>query len=285
MKINRFFSAGAALFLLFGMAGCGSVFSGDSSSAPESRAEQSQAAPQSSTAPSSQESSQPASSGPAAVTGPETQQEAISQARGALSTKVAVMLPSGVPVKAGRYLTAVTTSKAADYTVSFCETDQPAEINSKAAAKGTPVAAVEGTAYKDAAAAQDGIPGYERVDTSVSEGIVNLGHAIKAVADAGAGHQMLTWNEGRWCIRIDSPSDPIYQNKDYPDRERLAKNVVAYLEDHTLPAPQKIGVISIDIWSWNYGATVEWQVDRTVYQVSSGNPMTALAVAVSMKAK
>lgn len=272
MTINRFFSAGAALFLLLGMAGCGSVFS-NSSSAPESRAEQ------------SQESSQPANSAAAAAAGPETQQEAISQIRAALSTKAAVMLPSGVPVKAGYYLTASVTSKAADYTVNFYETDQPAEINSVAAAKGTPVAAVKGTAYQDAAVAKDSISGYEQVDTSIAEGLVNLEHAVKAVADAGAGHQMLTWNEGRWCIRIDSPTDSAYQNKEYPDREQLAKNVVAYLEDHMLPAPQEIGVISIDIWSWNYGATVEWQENQTVYRVSSGDPMTALAVAVSMKAK
>lgn len=284
MKINHFFSAGVAFLLLLGTTGCGSAFQ-SSSSAPESQAQQSQAAPQSSAVSSSQEDSQPASSSSVVVTGPETQQEALDQIREVLNTKVAVRLPSGVPVSKGHYLTAAVTSKPGDYVVNFYETDQPAQINSQASSKGTRVAAVEGTAYKNAAAAKDSIPGYEQVDTSIKDGLVNLGHAVKAVGDAGAGHQMLTWNEGRWCIRIDSPTDSSYQNKAYPDRVQVARNVVDYLENHMLPAPQKIGVISINIWSWNYGATVEWQENQTVYQASSVNPMTALEVAVAMQAK
>jgi hypothetical protein len=52
-----------------------------------------------------------------------------------------------------------------------------------------------------------------------------------------------------------------------------------------LPVPQKIGVVSINIWNRNNGTTVVWQDSQTVYQVSSGDPMTALKVAAAMKSK
>ena len=193
------------------------------------------------------------------------------------------MLPTSMPVGNGRSLTATTVSQTTTYKVSFYETNQPAKINSPAASKGTLIATVEGTEYQDAASAKDGIPGYVQIDTSQYDEFLDLGHNIKAVEDAGAGHQQLKWNEGRWYIDVDSPTDPAFQNKEYPDREQLAKNVVAYLDGHMLPAPQKIGVIRIDIWNQNYGATVTWQENQTVYQVSSKDPMTALKVAVAMK--
>lgn len=215
----------------------------------------------------------------------QAQQATPDQIRAALNTKVPAVLPAGVPVEEGRYWTATTASQTASYRVNFYETAQPAKINSQAAAKGTPIATVEGTEYRDAAGAKDSISGYEQVDFSNYGTLVDLGHKIKAVGDAGLGHQYLIWNEGRWCLRIDSPIDPAFRNKKYPDGEQLAKAVVAYLEDHMLPAPQKIGVISISIWNQNDGTNVEWQEDRTVYRVASKDPMTALKTAVAMKLK
>ncbi len=213
----------------------------------------------------------------------QTQREILEQTNAALNTEVLLMLPTSVPVKSGYYLTATTTSQAQDYKVNLYETAQPAQVNSQAALKGGLIATVEGTEYKDAMNAKENISGYEQADTSNYGELLNLGHNIKAVGDAGLGHQYLIWNEGRWCLRVDSPTDPAYENKEYPDREQLAKNVVAYLEDHMLPAPQEIGVITINIWNQSYGTTIRWQHNQTVYQVSSQDPMTALKVAVAMK--
>ena len=299
MKIRKFVGVWCILGLLFGTAGCGHLpwqnsgkLQPGSSQVTSSVEELDSQPPQSSTAEDAVSSNPPASSetpenSEAAATAPRTQQEALAPTRTALTTKVSVMLPASVPTDTGRYLTAATNSQATGYKVSFYETGEPSEINSQAASKGTLIATVEGTAYKDPASAQDNISGYEKVDTSTSAygDILELGHNIKAVEGAGAGHQQLTWNEGRWCIRVDSPTDPAYKNKEYPDREQLAKSVVAYLDAHMLPAPQKIGVISINIWAWNYGATVEWQNHQTVYQVSSKNPMAALKVAVAAELK
>lgn len=218
-----------------------------------------------------------------------TQQSVFSQIAAQLDTEVPLMLPTGIPVAANHFLTATAVSKASDYKVNFYETDQATEINSQAASGGTLIASLEGTDYQDVESARESVStagyGYEVDLSSVdSDAIVDLGHSIKAVADAGAGHQMLTWNEGRWYLCVDSPSDSTNQEQKYPDRKRLAEDVVAYLEDNTLPAPQEIGVISINIWNWDHDTVIEWQNQQTVYQITGQDPMTALKIAVEMQA-
>ena len=231
------------------------------------------------------------SAAPNPAGGAQTQQEVPSQVKAALNTKVPVMLPTSVPVGKG-YLTAAAASQTASYKVSFYQTDRPVKVNSQDAAKGALIATVEGTGYKDAASAQESINNYRQVDLSRQDDFLDLGHNIKAMAEGSAGSQELRWNEGRWYLNVDSPTDPAFKNKDYPDGDQLAKNVVAYLDQHMLPAPQKIGVIEIVIWNPNddggtpvryYGTTVTWQENQTVYQVSAQDPMTALKVAVAMK--
>ena len=286
----------AALILLLETAGCGSLSSQNNGS-PQTDSSQAQSSSageplQNSVVPSSDDtlSSDASVQSRASVssvqtgdTSSRTQQEIWKQINASLNTKVPLMLPTSVPAEKGRYLTATTTSQAQDYKVNLYETAQPAEINSEAASKGTLIATVGGTEYQDAAGAKGGVSEYEKVDLSGTDQILDLGHNIKAAEDAGLGHQQLMWNEGRWYLQVDSPTDPAYKNKEYPDREQLAKNVVAYLEDYMLPAPQEIGIISINIWDHSYGTTVRWQQKQTVYQVSSPDPMTALKVAVAMK--
>lgn len=299
----------AAFLLLLGADGCGNLpfHSNGGSQAPSSQAqggesEQESGMPDSGAFSVSSESAMPdsgassvsaesaagassiqkESSASTAVSSFQTQQDVLNQIRTDLDTKVPVMLPTGVPVKNGRCLTATTASQKTHYEVKLYETDQPAKLNSKSATKGTLLATITGTVYQNAASAKDSIIGYEQADLSNGESL-DLGHNIRAEQDTGLGHQQLTWNEGRWCLRIDSPTDPANQSKEYPDMKQLAKSVVAYLDTHMLPAPQKIGVISMDIWKWNCVTTVEWQQNQTVYQVGSKDPMTALEAAVAMK--
>lgn len=220
--------------------------------------------------------------------GSSTRQSVLTQIGTAMDTKVPLLLPTSVPTAKNRCLTATTASQPTDYKVNFYETAQAAKINSQAASRGTLIASLEGTEYQNAESAEESIlaAGYETVDLSSadSDTVVDLGHQIKAVGDAGLGHQILTWNEGRWCLHVDSPTDSTFQDREYPDNRRLAREVVAYLRDNMLPAPRKIGVITINLWKQNGGTTVEWQNQQTVYQISSQNPMTALKIAVKMKA-
>ena len=210
-------------------------------------------------------------------TPPKTKQEALKTIAKQLKTKVPLMMPKNVPVDAGRYLTATTTSQTWYYQIKLYETDIPVNINSPDASKGTLIATVEGKEYKDSASAEKAINGYIQAD--ISQNSVDLGHSIKGTMDGAMGHSYILWNEGRWSIKLDSPNDPTYQNKIYPDGLKLAQKFVAYLNDHTLPAPQKNGVITIRNWQEGPETTIEWQYHEMTYQVTSPDPIKAIEVA------
>ena len=292
----------ALLVLLLTMSACGNPSLQNSSQAQASNSQMQSSTveePQSSsTAPPSEnavsshvmiQSKAPVSSAGSKTIGdtsPQTQQEALKQVKAALNTKVPLMLPTSLPLAKGDYLTATTVSQAQSYKVNLYEVKQSAAINSKAASKGTLIATVEGTKYQNASSAKNSISAYEKVNVSGTDQTLDLGHNIKAVANAGLGHQQLTWNEGRWCLWVDSPSDSAYKNKEYPDGKQLAKNVVAYLENYMLPAPQDIGVIYIGDWDGNQvdnTTTINLQRNQTVYQIICADPVVALKVAVAMK--
>lgn len=286
----------AVLVLLLGMSGCGRLpVKNNKNQAPGNSVVQTDKLPQSSAAPSSKvetDSKAPAQSkksesiNSAAVSAAvPTQQKVLKQVHAALSTKIPLMLPKELPVDRNRYLTAVTKSLSKSYKAAFYETSRPAAPNTGDAAKGTPIAMVEGMDGKSADNSGSGFFDYEKVDPSAFKGenALDLGHSIKAVDDVGLGHQILTWNEGRWCFHVDSPSDTAYQSKKCPGRMQMAESVASYLENHMLPVPQKIGVADISVWQRSYGATVKWQYHQVVYQVVSKDPLTALKVAVAMR--
>ena len=282
MKFRGVFAIGLSALLIIAT-GCGANQTAASVSSGADSSETSSSLSVSPAVSAPGVSSEAASSSSQADASSQTGQNVSNQIRAALNTKVPLMLPTSIPVEKG-YLTATKIAQTTNYKVNLYETNQPAEINSAAASKGTPIATVEGTEYKAAASAKENINGYLQVDLSnLPDPPVDLGHKIKAMEDAGLGHQWLKWNEGRWYIKVDSPTDPAFRNKDYPDGNQLAKNVVAYLDGHMLPAPQKIGVIQIIIWNQNDGTTVQWQDNQTVYKISSEDPMTALKVAVAME--
>ncbi|MED4225420.1 hypothetical protein [Neobacillus cucumis] len=210
-------------------------------------------------------------------TPPKTKQEALNNIAMQLKTKVPLMMPKNVPVDAGKYLTATTTSQAWYYQIKLYESDIPVNINSQDAAKGTLIATVEGTEYKDIASAEKAINGYTQAD--ISQNSIDLGQGIKGTMDGATGHSYILWNEGRWSINVDSPNDPTYQNKIYPNGLKLAQKIVAYLNDHTLPAPQKNGVITIRNWQQEPETTIEWQYHEMTYQITSPDPIKALEVA------
>ncbi len=214
-----------------------------------------------------------------------TQQNILKQISVALDTKVPLMLPTNILLEKNRYLTATTVSQTANYKVNFYQTAKAAKVNSPSASKGTLIATLEGIKYKDAASAKASIADYVQINIADYDEFADLGHRIKAAEQAGTGHQQLLWDEGRWYIHLDFPTDPAFQTKDYPDSPQLAKNIVAYLDKNMLPAPQKIGVIKISNWNTSESTTVQWQDNQTVYQISGRDPMTALKIAVAMKAK
>lgn len=126
------------------------------------------------------------------------------------------------------------------------------------------------------AAAQ--IEGYEKVDQTN----IDLGHGIKGLQEGAAGHEYLYWNEGRWLIKVDFPTDPQYKIEGYDGAEDMAKKVVDYLEKNYLPAPEDKGVITINGFKEHPETVVKWQKGKTVYTITSKEkePFDALETAV-----
>lgn len=213
---------------------------------------------------------------------PKSQKEAFNQIAAALHTKVPLMLPTEVPISGETYLTATTTSQKWYYKTQLFQTNKPARVNSQAASDGTPVASVEGTEYSSSTKAHDSINGYVKADLSQGN-TIDLGHNIKAEQSGATGHDYLMWNEGRWSIKVDAPNDPNYKAKNYEDNKKVAEDIVAYLHDHALPAPQDIGIINVSLWNNSLETTVHWQDHEMTYQVSSNDPLTAVKTATAMK--
>ncbi len=271
----------------------------NSSGASSQAAQDQPSAPQ---APDASEDSSPVSSGTQAYAGSQpknqnspasystpAQPSVINQVNKALNTKVSVMLPASVPTAKNHHLAATTASKTANYKVNFYETNHAVTINSQAASKGTPIASVEGTLYRDEASAKKVIlsNGYSTINISSlnKEMIVDLGHNIKSLCEGAAGHYYITWNEGRWCLHVEGPGDPAYKYAKYPDGIELAKGAVTYLSTNMLPVPHEIGVIRIEDWANNHETTINWQDHKTVYRIASQDPMIALKVAVKMESR
>jgi hypothetical protein len=126
------------------------------------------------------------------------------------------------------------------------------------------------------AAAQ--IEGYEKVNQTN----IDLGHGIKGLQEGAAGHEYLYWNEGRWLIKVNFPTDPQYKIDGYDGAEDMAKKVVDYLEKNYLPAPEDIGVITINGFKEHPETVVKWQKGKTVYTITSKEkePFDALETAV-----
>jgi hypothetical protein len=137
---------------------------------------------------------------------------------------------------------------------------------------------IEKQEYDSAEEAAAAIDGYRKVDQTN----IDLGHGIKGFQEGAAGHEYISWNEGRWLIQLDFPTDPQYVIDGYEGGSEMAKKVVEYLESHYLPAPHEIGMITINGFKEHPETVVKWQEGKTVYSITSKNkePFDALATAV-----
>ncbi|MGX1263172.1 hypothetical protein RKD55_000976 [Rossellomorea marisflavi] len=137
---------------------------------------------------------------------------------------------------------------------------------------------VEEEEYETAEKAAVSIKDYSKVEQTNTD----LGHGLKALQEGAAGHEYVSWNEGNWLIRVDFPTDGQYAIDGYDGGLDMAKKVVAYLEDHALPAPHDRGVITINGFKEHPGTEVVWQDGKIVYTIDSEdkNPFNAIQRAV-----
>lgn len=144
--------------------------------------------------------------------------------------------------------------------------------------KEAPSSDIEETDYSSEQEAINAIENYEEVEQTN----IDLGHGVKALSEGATGHNYISWNEGKWLIRVNAPTDPEYAAGNYGDGKELARAVVDYLETNYLPAPDERGVIEIDDFDEHPGTVIRWQQGSTVYEIdeSTDNPIDALQIAV-----
>lgn len=113
-----------------------------------------------------------------------------------------------------------------------------------------------------------------------SDTIVKLGLGIDAHYFAGSDYFKYQWEEGRWTLLLAGRGDSTKGTQ-------VAKNVVAYLHTHSLPAPEQKGVITLLLPDSSKTTTVTQntisrQVGETVYTLKqTSDPIRSLQTVIN----
>lgn len=180
-----------------------------------------------------------------------------------------VLLPTTFPTTEPSSVTAnLITNEGDNYTVSY--TDVQGEL-----------AEVTGTIYENPASASEELGTFlngKSVEPH-EEGSSDLGYGITGYGEGAAGTQQFSWQEGNWLFSIRSVSE------DQMDNPGIAKKIVAYLEEHYLPAPKDQGIVYIQYPQGGEEVNVDirWQKNNIIYQLKTTRvPLDALEMVVSM---
>ncbi|WP_407371670.1 hypothetical protein [Carnobacterium sp.] len=180
-----------------------------------------------------------------------------------------VLLPTTFPTTEPSSVTAdIITNEGDNYTVSYI--DVQGEL-----------AEVTGTIYENPASASEELGTFlngKSVEPR-EEGSSNLGYGITGYGEGAAGTQQFSWHEGNWLFSIRSVSE------DQMENSGIATKIVAYLEDHYLPAPKDQGIVYIQYPQGGEEVNVDirWQKNNIIYQLKTTRvPLDALEMVVSM---
>lgn len=180
-----------------------------------------------------------------------------------------VLLPTIFPTTEPSSVTAdIITNEGDNYTVSYL--DVQGEL-----------AEVTGTIYENPASASEELGTFlngKSVEPH-EEGSSDLGYGITGYGEGAAGTQQFSWQEGNWLFSIRSVSE------DQMDNPGIATKIVAYLEDHYLPAPKDQGIVYIQYPQGGEEVNVDirWQKNNIIYQLKTTRvPLEALEMVVSM---
>lgn len=194
------------------------------------------------------------------------------------TTGLPVKLPTFLPLKDGKYLTATTKVEKNNYLIVFYESDKKLKVNDSSlskAPKKSIIAKYKVVKYNSLKKANEVIS-YEDF-SKVGGQKMNLGHQIIGYQDAGAGALWTSWNEGRWALATHTRTTK-------PDQGlELAKQAVEFLETNTLPIPKPNGSIHLDAIKSTEN-NVKWQNKNIVFSVEKvKDPIDALKIATSVK--
>lgn len=204
-----------------------------------------------------------------------TQAGALKDIKDQLKTNLPIILPKGLPITNGTFLTATTKKEANQVEVLFFESKEVLPINDKKlnnSQTATIIARLVVKQYPNAKEANEQIS-YQNFSQNGGQE-VDLGYNIKGYQDAGVGSLWTGWNEGRWALathtRTDNPEAGV----------KLAKQAVQFLETHMLPIPKQNGFARLDVYK--SGNTIVWQDGKLVYTLDSiKEPLKALEIATA----
>lgn len=183
-----------------------------------------------------------------------------------------LVLPKDVPLASDKVLNAATAGSQSDASILYYGLDQQLSLNDKALNEETPLAAFQSKEYQSADEAA------AAVNVTADDGgqAVDLGYGITGHMQGAAGSSYLSWQEGNWSLTVRAV------NQEEQDPVPVAKEVVAYLEEAMLPAPE-VGQITIDMGKNDHTATtVVWQQEKMLRTVQHQDARSALEMAVSM---
>lgn len=173
------------------------------------------------------------------------------------------------------YLSAATTpiTDKANFRILYYAEDEPIDVNSADLNSLKPIASIEKVTFNSAEEAKNGVDKLE--DYSGQE--VDLGFGLTGYQQGAAGSSYLTWPEGNWNITIKA------SNIEGEDAVALGKEVVSYLEENSLPAPNTDGTIQLEVGeNGDYQTnSVIWQEQTIVYKIHHFNAIQAVKMAVS----
>ncbi|WP_270693811.1 hypothetical protein [Enterococcus faecalis] len=174
------------------------------------------------------------------------------------------------------FLTAATTSQADqnNFRVLYYAEKEAIPVNDARVNQLTPISSFEKKTYGSDAEAKNAV---NQIIDNVGQP-VDLGYNITGYKQGAAGSSYLSWQEGNWSLVVRASNI----NGESPDD--LAKNVVNILEQETLPAPNTVGQITLNVagtTDYNRNSVV-WQAGTVVYSVHHFDPIQAVKMATSM---
>ena len=105
---------------------------------------------------------------------------------------------------------------------------------------------------------------------------VNLGFGIKGHQDRGAGQTYVTFKMGRWTLAVHG--NDVNEKSDTAIKQ--AKQLVTYLQSHTLPIPSSQGTVLVNTES--NSTKITWDHNHQVNNLN-GKTSTVLQKAVTLK--
>ena len=183
-------------------------------------------------------------------------------------------MPQEIPITTGKLNIAAAETKQG-FSILYYDLPKAYVLNAKELNQETPMASY---LYQYGfASSQEAIDALQPVTVDTNGRQVDLGYNITGYQQGAAGSSILEWQEGNWSIRVRA------SNIEGQDPVPLAKEIVAYLEKASLPAPEKYGKITVEMNDSSQQATqVSWQEPKNVYTVTHKDTLSALKMAVSM---